>query len=274
MDIEKRISERMKCIAGMVTPGKRVADIGCDHAYTSIYLIEKKLAEAVIAMDVAEGPLSSAKSNIIAFHLEDKIETRLSDGMSALSPGETQLSIIAGMGGLLIIDILKRGEEIWKEGYEFVLSPQSELPEVRRFLRENCLQIVDEQMMLEDGKYYNIIKAVYCSDNDVSDAGDESKGNALSDATAETGFDTLNILSENIKDNYGEKLIEKKSPVLKQYLVEKLEKLNGIYCRLSKESGDRVVDRMAEVSLECSEIETVLEMLSWGRNSCPKGEGV
>ena len=64
-----------------------------------------------------------------------------------------------------------------------------------------------------------------------------------------------------IGDNYGEKLIEKKSPVLRQYLVERLEKLSGIYCRLSKETGERVVDRMAEVSQESREIEAVLELL-------------
>lgn len=245
MDIEKRISSRMKCIAGMVTPGKSVADIGCDHAYTSIYLIEKKLAEGVIAMDVAEGPLQSAKSNVIAFGLEEKIETRLSDGMTALNVGETQAAIIAGMGGLLVVDILRRGLEKMEEGYELVLSPQSEIPEVRRFLRENGIQIVDEQMMLEDGKYYNIIKAIF----DPQHATDEGQD------------DTECVVPADFRDHYGEKLIVKKSPVLKKYLTERIEKLNGIYCRLSKETGDRVVDRMAEVSRECRDIEAVLDLL-------------
>ena len=245
MDIEKRISSRMKCIAGMVTPGKRVADIGCDHAYTSIYLIEKRKAEGVIAMDVAEGPLRSAKSNVIAFGLEEKIETRLSDGMTALNVGETQAAIIAGMGGLLVVDILRRGLEKMEEGYELVLSPQSEIPEVRRFLRENGIRIVDEQMMLEDGKYYNIIKAIFDPQN----------------ATDEGQDDTECVVPADFRDHYGEKLIVKKSPVLKKYLTERIEKLNGIYCRLSKETGDRVVDRMAEVSRECRDIEAVLDLL-------------
>ena len=107
----------------MVTPGKRVADIGCDHAYTSIYLVEKGLAQNVVAMDVAEGPLKSAMKNIDSFGLGERIETRLSDGMTALVPGETDVAIIAGMGGLLVIDILRRGMNVWQSGYELILSP-------------------------------------------------------------------------------------------------------------------------------------------------------
>lgn len=256
MDIEKRISSRMKCIAGMVTPGKRVADIGCDHAYTSIYLVEKDLAQNVVAMDVAEGPLKSARKNIDSFGLGERIETRLSDGMTALVPGETDAAIIAGMGGLLVIDILRRGMNVWQSGYELILSPQSEIPEVRRFLRENGAKIIDEHMMQEDGKYYNIIKAV-SYDEKQSIYNDEN----TADATEEAGIDTKSSVPVVIGDNYGEKLIEKKSPVLRQYLVERLEKLSGIYCRLSKETGERVVDRMAEVSQESREIEAVLELL-------------
>lgn len=250
-----KLSDRMKCIADIVTPGKRVADIGCDHALVSIYLAQSGLAEKVIAMDVAKGPLSSAVANIEKYGLTDKIETRLSDGMTALRAGETDAAVIAGMGGLLIVDILRKGlspeYSVITDQYELNLSPQSEIPEVRRFLRENSFCIVDEQMMQEDGKYYNIIKAVFRSSEN---------------ATEYNGFDTKKSVSDKqieqkikIADTYGEKLIQKKSPVLKKFLEERIEKLNGIYCRLSKQTGENVIDRMSEINAEVDEISRVLD---------------
>lgn len=252
-----KLSDRMKCIADIVTPGKRVADIGCDHALVSIYLAQSGLAEKVIAMDVAQGPLSSAAKNIEKYGLSEKIETRLSDGMTALKPEETDAAVIAGMGGLLIVDILKKGLSpelsVITDQYELNLSPQSEIPEVRRFLRENSFCIVDEQMMQEDGKYYNIIKAIF-----------RAPGNTADSATENIENDTGKSVSDNrikIADTYGEKLIQKKSPVLKKFLEEKIEKLNGIYCRLSKQTGENVIDRMAEINAEVDEISKVLELL-------------
>ncbi len=258
-----KLSDRMKCIADIVTPGKRVADIGCDHALVSIYLAQSGLAEKVIAMDVAQGPLSCAVTNIQKYGLSEKIETRLSDGMTALKPGETDAAVIAGMGGLLIVDILKKGLSpelsVITDQYELYLSPQSEIPEVRKFLRENSFCIVDEHMMQEDGKYYNIIKAVfraskYASENDSIIEAENATENQESD-TDKKGSDN----KIKIADTYGEKLIQKKNPVLKKYLEERIEKLNGIYCRLSKQTGENVIDRMSEINAEVDEISRVLE---------------
>ena len=91
-----KLSKRMKCIVDMVTPGRVVADIGCDHGYISIYLVEKGIAKKVYAMDVAEGPLGIARSNIESRALSDKIETRLSNGFEALEAGESDCAVIAG----------------------------------------------------------------------------------------------------------------------------------------------------------------------------------
>ena len=154
------LSKRMMCLANMVTPGKRIADIGCDHALVSIYLVSEGISPKVLAMDIGEGPLEAAKANIEKYGLSESIETRLSDGMSELKPGETDGALIAGMGGLTIVGILEKGLHNISSGYELVLSPQSEIPEVRAFLRTHGIKIIDEEMIIEDDKYYNIIKAV------------------------------------------------------------------------------------------------------------------
>src|SRR5699024_6415223 len=111
--------------------GWAVADIGCDHAYISIYLIKKKIATKVIAMDVNLGPLNIAKKNIAESGYGHKIEVRQSDGLKSLVKKEVETIVIAGMGGALICRILKEGIEQVMAAKELILQAQSDLPMVR-----------------------------------------------------------------------------------------------------------------------------------------------
>ena len=106
-----QLSIRMQAVADMVTPGGRIADIGTDHGYVPIYLVEQNKTDHAIAMDVRKGPLARAGENIVRFGCSDRIETRLSDGLAMLKPGEADTVIIAGMGGLLTIRILEGTSE-------------------------------------------------------------------------------------------------------------------------------------------------------------------
>ena len=103
---EVQISRRLKTVAGLVGLDMVLADVGCDHGYIPIYLMQKRQIPKAIAMDVNEGPLLRAKEHIQEWGLEEYIETRLSDGVKALQPGEVQSIVIAGMGGRLILKIL------------------------------------------------------------------------------------------------------------------------------------------------------------------------
>ena len=105
---EVEISARLKALADMVTPGNRVCDVGCDHGYLSIYLVQKKISPRVIAMDVRTGPLSRCTEHVMQYGLEQYIEQRLSDGLEALAPGEADTVVCAGMGGRLIPAISQR----------------------------------------------------------------------------------------------------------------------------------------------------------------------
>ena len=111
-------------------------------------------------MDVRPGPLSRARENISRYGLEDYIETRLSDGLTKLEPGEGDTLVIAGMGGPLMERILNEGAKV-REGFqELILQPQSDLPHFRHFLSEIGWEIVREEMIKEDGKFYPMMKAV------------------------------------------------------------------------------------------------------------------
>ena len=153
------LSRRLLAVANLVTDGRSVADIGCDHGYVSIYLIKNRNCKRVIAMDVNEGPLLHAKANIRKYGVEDRIETRLSDGTKALQYGEVDTLLLAGMGGRLMKRILETGFSDLGYFEELILQPQSEVAELRAFLREQNYMIVDENFVIEDGKYYPMMKA-------------------------------------------------------------------------------------------------------------------
>ena len=106
-----KLSARLAAVAALVEPGSRVADVGTDHGYIPIYLVQTGIADRAIAMDVRSGPLERARAHVdrLPPGCRERIETRLSDGLKALSPGEADTVVIAGMGGELMIRILDEG---------------------------------------------------------------------------------------------------------------------------------------------------------------------
>ena len=128
------LSNRMQALTDMVTPGTVITDVGCDHGFVSVYLVQKGISPRVIAMDVRSGPLEHAREHIREYGLEDRIETRLSDGLHSLKTGEAAGMICAGMGGPLMEKILTEGREQAKGFRELILQPQSEIPHFRTCL--------------------------------------------------------------------------------------------------------------------------------------------
>lgn len=214
-----QISKRLKTVASFVTEGYRVADIGTDHAYVPIYLMLEGRIPQALAMDVRKGPLDRASCHIREQGLEGRIETRLSDGLSAYRQGEADSIVIAGMGGALIVRILSEGTD-WSEGVkELILSPQSELFLVRQWLREHDWQIEREMMLSEDGKYYTVMRAV----------------------------PGPSAAAVRLEDYYGKYLLEHRHPVLKEYLLKEKETLHRILAALTAEQGRHIEIRQKEL---------------------------
>ena len=109
--MNRQLSERLLVIASLVTPGLRLADVGCDHGLLSLYLLGNQTVPYAIGMDLREGPLSRAQENAVREHLGDRIVFRLSDGLDAYEAGEADGLVIAGMGGQMMADILLREPE-------------------------------------------------------------------------------------------------------------------------------------------------------------------
>lgn len=227
MKISNRLIEVSKC----VTKGYRVSDIGTDHGYVPIYLMDNKMATYVIAMDVNEGPLKRAETNIIENGYEDYIETRLSNGFEKLNVGEVDIAIIAGMGGELIKKILIEGKEVVDSLKELVLSPHSDIDVVRKYLHQIGFRIIDEKMLIDEEKFYTIIKVQKGKDKDYSE----------------------------VEYKYGAILLNNKDLILKEFLINQLNKYILIEKRLINEKTDNSIRRLEQIRIDMQEIKGILE---------------
>ena len=138
-----------------------VADIGTDHAYVPLYLVQNDLVSRAICSDVKEGPCKIARENIREQGLQNIIEVRCGSGLSVLRPYEVNTAVIAGMGGELIASILSGDSSIAKSIRKFVLQPMTALDELRLYLYQNGYHIENEVLAKEKNKYYVIMDVIH-----------------------------------------------------------------------------------------------------------------
>ena len=146
------ISKRLLCCASMVQSGSRVADIGTDHGYLGIYLLQSGAARHVVACDLRKDPLENARRNAKLFGVDGEMELRLSDGLEKILPDEVDTVVMAGMGGDLIQKILSQCPWRKREGLQFILQPQSAGNVLRRWLCEDGFEIQREEPV-QDGHF-------------------------------------------------------------------------------------------------------------------------
>ena len=238
----------MKAVASMVTPGSVLADVGTDHGYVPIALVQRKKIPRAIAMDINKGPLQRACEHIAENKLEDYIETRLSDGVEKLEAGEVDTILIAGMGGELVIHILSEGKEVCRTAKELVLQPQSELEKVRKYLRENKYKLVDEDMIIEDGKYYPMMRVVPVEED------------VFWDAIPEEAIRACYM--------YGPLLLKNGNPSLRKFLVKQHKQLNQILKQLEKQpESEAILQRKKEVLDEISLNESAYTIMGAIKNA-------
>lgn len=203
MEKQFQLPKRLETIIERMPDSGCLADIGCDHAYVAIEAVRRGRAARALACDVRKGPLQQAAEHILCAGLAGKIETRLSDGLEQVAPGEADTVVVAGMGGPLMERILQGR---LGDFAHFVLSPQSEIPHFRRFLLAEGMQIDEETMLIDEGKYYVILN--------VSQRADA----ASSDSMYVTEEDFL----------YGGRLLRRLDPVLKSFLEKEKTRYEGI----------------------------------------------
>lgn len=158
MNAEK-LSNRLEAVAINIPAGARLADIGSDHAYLPCNVVKKGTVPFAIAGEVAEGPFRSAVEQVQSENLTDQISVRKGDGLEVVEPGEVDCITIAGMGGSLISTILEKGESKLEGVSRLILQPNVGGFAVRSWLINNGWELVNEEILKEDGKIYEILVA-------------------------------------------------------------------------------------------------------------------
>jgi len=227
------LSKRLQAIVSLVPRGSRVADVGTDHGYVPVWLVKENIAASAIAMDIRSGPLNRAAEHVARYGVEDRVELRLSDGLRELLPGEADTIIIAGLGGPLMTEILARGELVAQAAKTLILSPQSDIPGVRIFLRENGYRIDRELFLRDEGKYYTVM--------------------AVSRGPARPG--------RYIDDLYGGYLLDHGDAVLREFLERARERYRALLPGLEASTKEETRKKAESVRRELENMELALQIL-------------
>ncbi|MDD2568584.1 MAG: class I SAM-dependent methyltransferase [Clostridia bacterium] len=227
-----KLSDRLSAVAEMVICGETVADIGTDHGYLPVYLIVEGMAPSVIATDRAKAPLAAARQLVELLSLNKKIDVRLGEGISVLLPGEAHTVCIAGMGGMTIRDILQASPNVTEATKRFVLQPQRNAAALRLWLVENGFAIVQEDLALDDGFYYEIIAVEHGS---------------------------MQITEEEAE--FGPILLKHKHPMLKDFLSLKHADLTRLLEGLEKQKSAEAIKRKEKLVAKIAKMEKVIQCL-------------
>lgn len=219
-----KLDARLSAVAGLVRENSILADIGTDHAYLPVYLIENHIIKSAIASDIGKGPLLNAQKTVEKYDYTDKIQLRLSDGLKSFQPNEVNEISVAGMGGLLISEFIENTEWLKNDEIHLILQPMTHVEELRKTLFDNGF-VIEKEVVAKDGdKLYIILSAYY-----------------YSDATAYTDLDLIvGRLPYNNDD------------LSKEYL-------NKIYDKYNKK-----LVALKKVEKECSDLEKIVgELKQW-----------
>ena len=215
-----KLTDRLLKIASLVTEGKRVADIGTDHGYIPVYLLNQGKVPYAILADVNKGPLENARGEVRHNKLLDKVDLRLGSGIEVLEKGEVDEVIIAGMGGILISELLEAKLEVAHSVDKLILQPMQAQNELRKYLLNNGFEILDEVLVKEDFRIYEIIIAKY------------------------TGKNT--VVTDDIYYEVGTKLIENKDPLLNEFIDKKIYMYNSIIKKIEGKSSEGIEKKIKE----------------------------
>ena len=224
-----KLTDRLLKIADLVTKGKKIADIGTDHGYIPVYLLNKGHVDFAILADVNKGPLENARSEVRHNNLNDKVDLRLGSGIEVLNENEVDEVIIAGMGGILISELLEAKKSVAHNLDKLILQPMQAQDELRKYLLNNGYEILDEVLVKEDFRIYEIIVAKY------------------------TGKNTN--VEDEIYYEVGNKLIENKDPLLNELVDKKIFMYNSILNKLEGKTGEEIEKKIQLSNDKISKLE-------------------
>ncbi|KKM09057.1 hypothetical protein SY88_20595 [Clostridiales bacterium PH28_bin88] len=229
-----KISERLATIARRVLPGGTMADIGTDHAYLPVYLVEQNKCPRAIASDIHEGPYLTARELVHLYRMEDRISVRCGDGLRVLVPGEADTLVIAGIGGSTIIKILEASPDVATSAKRLVLQPMEDIFRLRAWLVTQGWRLVDEDLVMEGDRYYVILVA------------EPGRSPSLGEMELEVG----------------PVLMAGRHPLLYGYLDRLVKELKRVIRELTKSSREESREKKEALQGKVKELEKVMAWLS------------
>ena len=246
------LSKRLQAVADVFPTGNRIVDVGTDHGYIPIYLVQASRSPGGIAADINAGPLERAREHIARAGLSEDILTVLSNGLHNIEPPKDASLVVAGMGGRLMWQILTDRPEVTCRFQKLILEPQSDLEFFRHSLFAHGFVLEAEDMVKEDGKYYPIMRVAPPETFSPNGAAANTASMDLVTANETIAHGVLGVLEER----YGPLLLRAHHPVLFDFLkkeqAEKEKVLAQIGRAEAKRQGERIVSlerahRMAQI---------------------------
>ncbi|EMJ5760730.1 SAM-dependent methyltransferase [Clostridioides difficile] len=228
-----KLTDRLLKIASLVSDGKKIADIGTDHGYIPVYLLKEGKVPFAVLADVNKGPLDNAHKEVIQNNLFDKVDLRLGSGIEILEIGEVEEVIIAGMGGILISELLEAKKEVAHNVEKLILQPMQAQEELRYYLLNNGYEILEEVLVREDFRIYEIIVAKY------------------------TGKNT--IIEDEIYYEVGIKLLENKDSLFNDFIEKKIKTYSSIVNKLEGKNGEAIDKKRKESEVAIKKLENLIK---------------
>ncbi|HBG0290990.1 TPA: SAM-dependent methyltransferase [Clostridioides difficile] len=228
-----KLTDRLLKIASLVSDGKKIADIGTDHGYIPVYLLKEGKVPFAVLADVNKGPLDNAHKEVIQNNLLDKVDLRLGSGIEILEIGEVEEVIIAGMGGILISELLEVKKEVAHNVEKLILQPMQAQEELRYYLLNNGYEILKEVLVREDFRIYEIIVAKY------------------------TGKNT--IIEDEIYYEVGIKLLENKDSLFNDFIEKKIKTYSSIVNKLEGKNGEAIDKKRKESEVAIKKLENLIK---------------
>ncbi|HBF3263972.1 TPA: SAM-dependent methyltransferase [Clostridioides difficile] len=228
-----KLTDRLLKIASLVSDGKKIADIGTDHGYIPVYLLKEGKVPFAVLADVNKGPLDNAHKEVIQNNLLDKVDLRLGSGIEILEIWEVEEVIIAGMGGILISELLEAKKEVAHNVEKLILQPMQAQEELRYYLLNNGYEILEEVLVREDFRIYEIIVAKY------------------------TGKNT--IIEDEIYYEVGIKLLENKDSLFNDFIEKKIKTYSSIVNKLEGKNGEAIDKKRKESEVAIKKLENLIK---------------
>jgi len=228
------LSPRLRKVAEAIPDGVTVADIGTGHGLLPAYLIMSGKCPSVVATERTEGPYNATREFLEVLGLAGKVDLRMGDGLEPLAPGESDVAVIAGMGGRMIADILSRGQEVARAMKCLILQPSIQ-GEVLRIRLCPSYRILAEEVVEERGRFYEIIVVAY------------------------GGFTPVN--NEALYE-IGPVLYSERHPMLTRWIHHKMQGYRRILARLDRQSSERAKERRRELTMRLNRLHALLVSIS------------